>query len=413
LSTRPPFVKSSGKYDVKILRLEIEGFRSLRKVCWEPGGLSLLIGPNGSGKSNLLGVLELLVCSAAGGLGRYVQQEGGIEPLLWDGQADSIRVVVTASPLPPYEDVKSDSLTYDLTLARLKKTSAYRIEAEALENRCEKNRRKAAEAFVLLKRDPRRAMIYDMNRQAIDVRPAVVPEQETLLSSNQGPFSVNPFVTGFREQMAAWRIYQSFHTERDAAIRSPVVARVETQVEDNGQNLIAVLHTLYTESREFKRDLNLAMQAAFGEDFDRLEFPPAADQRVQLRVHWKSLNRGQPAADLPDGMLRFLYLMAILANPSPPPLIGIDEPETGLNPSMLPIIAEFAVEASKRTQLVFSTHSPEFLDAFRDTVPTTTVLEWRDGETDLTTLSGETLAYWLKRYTLGELYRSNELEAMR
>ena len=397
---------------MKILRLEITGFRSLREVSWEPGDLNLLIGPNGSGKSNLLGVLDLLVCSAAGRLGRYVQQEGGMEPLLWDGRADAMRIVVTASPLPPYEDVKSDSLTYDLSLARLKKTSAYRIEAEALENRCEKKRRKTAEAFVLLKRDPGHAIIYDMSRQAIDIRAAAVPEQETLLSSNQGPFSVNPFATGFREQMAAWRIYRTFHTDREAAIRSPVVARVENQVDDDGQNLIAVLHTLYTESRDFKRDLNTAMEAAFGEDFDRLEFPPAADQRVQLRVHWKSLRRGQPAADLSDGMLRFLYLMAILANPSPPPLIAIDEPETGLNPSMFPIIAEYAVEASRTTQLILSTHSPEFLDAFRDTVPTTTVLEWNDGQTDLKVLSGETLAYWLKQYTLGELYRSKELEAM-
>ncbi len=93
-------------------------------------------------------------------------------------------------------------------------------------------------------------------------------------------------------------------------------------------------------------------------------------------------------------------------------MIAIDEPETGLNPSIFPIIAEFAIEASNRTQLIFSTHSPEFLDAFRDTVPTTTVLEWHDGQTDLRVLSGETLAYWLKQYTLGELYRSRELEAM-
>ena len=200
-----------------------------------------------------------------------------------------IRIAVTASPLPPYQDAKSDSLTYELALARLKRTSTYRIDSEALENRCEKRRRKSAEAFVLLKRDQRHSTIYDMNRQAIDVREAVVPEQETLLSSNQGAFSVNPFVSGFREQMAAWSIYQDFHTDRDAAVRSPVIARVENQVDADGQNLIAVLHTLYTESRQFKRDLNTAMQAAFGEDFDKLEFPPAADQRVQLRVHWNSL----------------------------------------------------------------------------------------------------------------------------
>lgn len=398
---------------MKILRLQIEGFRSLRQVCWEPGDLNVLIGPNGSGKSNLLHLLEILARSAAGQLGRYVQQEGGMEPLVWDGRADAIRIVLDASPLPPYEDAEKDTLTYELKMARLKKSSIYRIDAEALENRCQQKRRKGSDAFVLLKRDLHQAMIFDMNRQGIDAaKTASIPEQETLLSANQGPFSVNPFVSRFREQIAAWRIYQTFHTDRDAAVRSPVVARVENQVDEDGQNLIAVLHTLYTESRDFKRDVNTAMEAAFGEDFEKLEFPPAADQRIQLRVHWKSLRRGQSAADLSDGMLRFLYLMAILANPSPPPLIAIDEPEIGLNPSMFPIIAEHAVEAARKTQLIFSTHSPEFLDAFRDAVPTTTVLEWHDGQTDLKVLSGETLSYWLKQYTLGELYRSRELEAM-
>jgi predicted ATPase len=381
-------------------------------VCWEPGDLNVVIGPNGSGKSNLLRTLELLGRSAAGGLGRYIQQAGGIEPLLWDGRVESLRIAVKTSPLPPYDNVARDSLTYEFVLARLGKSSAYRIDREVLENRCDQERNQTAEPFILLKRDRRRAVVFDMNRQAFEAPEASVPEQETLLSLHHGPFVVNRVVGEFREQMAAGRVYQSFHADREATVRGPVVARVENQVDEDGQNLVAMLHTLYTESREFKRDVNTAMEAAFGEEFDRLEFPPAADQRVQLRVHWKSLRRGQPAADLADGMLRFLLLIGILANPTPPPQIAIDEPETGLNPSMFPIIAEYAVEASNRAQLIFSTHSPEFLDAFRGTVPTTTVLEWRDGQTNLKMLSGKTLAYWLKSYTLGELYRSKELEAM-
>jgi predicted ATPase len=403
---------SSEEYAMKILKLEIEGFRSLRNVCWEPGNLNVLIGPNGSGKSNLLRALELLARSASGALGRYVQGAGGMEPMLWDGREDLLRIATLTSPLPPHEIVATDSLTYEIVLARLGKSSAYRINNEILQNRCGKQRNKAAEPFVLFTRDRQRAIVYDRKRQAFEAPENSVPEQETLLSSHQGPFMVNHIVGEFRAQVASWRSYQGFRTDREASVRSPVVARVENQVDDDGQNLVAVLHTLYTENREFKRDVNTAMEAAFGEDFEKLEFPPAADQRVQLRVHWKSLRRGQPAADLSDGMLRFLLLIAVLANPTPPPQIAIDEPETGLNPSMFPIIAEYAVEASKRTQLIFSTHSPEFLDAFRDTVPTTTVLEWRDGQTSLKVLSGETLAYWLKKYTLGELYRSKELEAM-
>jgi predicted ATPase len=95
-----------------------------------------------------------------------------------------------------------------------------------------------------------------------------------------------------------------------------------------------------------------------------------------------------------------------------PSLIAIDEPETGLHPSMLPIVAEYARDASERTQVILTTHSPEFLDAFRDNPPTTTVVEWRDGETNLRLLAGDELDYWLKNYTLGELYRSRELEGM-
>jgi predicted ATPase len=132
-----------------------------------------------------------------------------------------------------------------------------------------------------------------------------------------------------------------------------------------------------------------------------------------MRIRWRSLKREQSAADLSDGTLRFLFLLAILANPSPPPLIAIDEPETGLHPSMFPIVAEYARDAASKAQVIFTTHSPEFLDAFGEDVPTTTVVERQDGQTTLRIVSGDELSYWLKEYTLGELYRSRELEAMR
>ena len=104
--------------------------------------------------------------------------------------------------------------------------------------------------------------------------------------------------------------------------------------------------------------------------------------------------------------------MTVLASPNPPPLIAIDEPEAGLHPSMMPIIAESAVEASRRTQVIFTTHSDRFLDAFHTTKPTTTVANWENGETVLKTIDGETLDYWLQQFTLGSLFRSGELESM-
>ena len=250
---------------------------------------------------------------------------------------------------------------------------------------------------------------YETNRGPEDS----LPEQETLLSFAAGPFSANRFVAEFKEELATWEIHQGFQTHRDVPIRTPQVTRTETLVSADGQNLISVLHTLYTGNRDFKQEVNTAMKAAFGDDFEELVFPPAADQRIQLRIRWRSLKREQSAADLSDGTLRFLFLLAVLANPNPPPLIAIDEPETGLHPSMLPIVVEYARDASSRTQVILATHSPDLLDAFGDEPPTTTIVERQDGETVLQVVSGEEPSYWLTQYRLGELFRSNELESMR
>jgi predicted ATPase len=104
--------------------------------------------------------------------------------------------------------------------------------------------------------------------------------------------------------------------------------------------------------------------------------------------------------------------VAIFADSENYSLIAIDEPETGLHPALFPIIAEYADEASAHSQIIITTHSPEFLDAFDDVTPTVTVFDWVDGETELKTLSGENLQYWLKEYKLGEMFRSGGLEAI-
>jgi predicted ATPase len=186
----------------------------------------------------------------------------------------------------------------------------------------------------------------------------------------------------------------------------------EEKLRADGQNLISFLNTQYTEKRDFKTEIDTAMRAAFGSNFEELVFTPAADQYIQMRVRWKDLEWPQPTGVLSDGTLRFLYLTAALASPNPPSLIAIDEPETGLHPSMFPIIAELAADAAERTQVVLTTHSPEFLNAFDDTIPTVTVFDWHDGETEMRKVSGDRLKYWLEKYKLGELFRDGDLEAI-
>ena len=398
---------------MKIENLKVQGFRSLSDVEWEPGDLNILIGPNASGKSNVLRILEMIANSARGKLGDYVQSEGGMQPLVWDGRSDAITVRVKTSPIEQHRDPVADRLTYELSLAHLKGTSTYRIQHELLGKFHLVEIGLKQQPFKFLERELMRAVVYDQQDQRLEAPDESFAEDETLLSVAAGPFTANRIVSNYRSRLAEWSIYQDLSTNRDAPIRQAAVSRWAQQVEPNGQNLVPVLHTLYSGNRDFEREVDSAMKAAFGDEFEKLVFPPAADQRVQLRVRWKSLRREQSAADLSDGTLRFLFLIAVLASPDPPSLVAIDEPETGLHPSMFPIVAEYASQAASRTQLILTTHSLALLDAFGDHAPTTTVVGWGDGCTALSILSGDELDYWLKEYTLGEMYRSGHLETIK
>jgi len=396
---------------MKILSLNIKGFRSLKDVSWEPGDLNVVIGPNATGKSNLLRMLELISVSAAGGLGKHVQRWGGMVPLVWDGTSEEIGYRVKTSPIDPRRDIDRDSLTYEFAMERIGKTGAFRIGHELLGNYNPVERGERREPFKFLERRAVHGVVFDEKEKVLAKSEAIL-EEESLLSVSGGPLASNHFVAEFRSEIAAWCVYHDFHVNADAPIRQPAVTRHENRVEPDGQNLVSVLHTLYTGDRDFRSSVDEAMKVAFGEDYEGLAFPPAAEQRIQLGVHWKSLRRAQSASDLSDGTLRFLFLLAVLASPSPAPVLAIDEPETGLHPSMLPIVAEYAVEASSRAQIVFTTHSAQFLDAFAETRPLTTVARRVAGETQLKKLQGEALDYWLNEYSLGALFRSGELEEL-
>src|SRR5207244_2142840 len=101
------------------------------------------------------------------------------------------------------------------------------------------------------------------------------------------------------------------------------------------------------------------------------------------------------------GTVRYLCLLAILCDPDPPPFIGIEEPELGLHPDLLPKVADLLVAASKRTQIVATTHSDILIDALTDRPNTVVIVEKHGGETSMKRLEAKTLASWLDKYRLG------------
>ena len=304
---------------------------------------------------------------------------GGMAPLVWDGQARTFGFTAILG-----EPGERGAFSYDLDLARLGESGSYN---------------KAKELICVTKRGAR-----------VELVPAGdFADGETLL------FQVGRDETEaypFKQMIQSWTIHRDMRTDQRAELRGTSISRQERRVKSDGQNLIAVLHTLYPSNRNFTEFLDKAMSAAFPNDYEKLVFPPEANGRVELRVQRKHRKYDDSSADLSDGTLRFLLLMTILGSPDPAPLIAIDEPETGLHPRMMSIVAEVAENAARKSQIIFSTHSPSFLDAFDDEPPTTTIVTMEGSETVLKTIAGEELKRWIEDYSLSKFVFSGEADAV-
>ena len=116
-----------------------------------------------------------------------------------------------------------------------------------------------------------------------------------------------------------------------------------------------------------------------------------------------------PATRLSDGTLRWLCLLAILLDSTSTPLVCLEEPELGLHPDLLPLLARLMREASETRQLIVTTHSEVLVDALTETPESVVVCEKQEGVTEFSRLSRDRLADWLEKYTLGQLWSKGEI----
>ncbi|MBI3582069.1 MAG: AAA family ATPase [Nitrospinae bacterium] len=134
---------------------------------------------------------------------------------------------------------------------------------------------------------------------------------------------------------------------------------------------------------------------------------------IQVFIHEEGLAQPIPATRLSDGTLSFLSLLSILCHPTPPPLICIEEPEIGMHPDIIPLIGELLIKASEITQLIVTTHSDILIDYFSETPEAVVVCEKENSSTIMKRLDANTLASWLKKYKLGQLYLKGEIGGTR
>jgi len=205
-------------------------------------------------------------------------------------------------------------------------------------------------------------------------------------------------------QLQEWVLYCDIDVGPEAPIRQPALVRPTVRLASNGGNLASVLYSMQQQHPATWRETEELLVTLYPE-FHSITFPPeGGDGKVMLRWWERPYERegGFSATLLSDGTLKLLCLIAILKSPDPPALICIDEPELGLHPDWIKVVAELLQSAASRTQLIVATHSPQLVSKL--TPQQVVVTEKSGGETRLGSLSPEDLAKWLQEFNLGELW---------
>lgn len=383
--------------------LQLQNFLSYgsdgEKIELQP--LNVLIGSNASGKSNLIEAMGVLKATPTD-LVAPIRQGGGISDFLWKGEKGTPTAKIEA--ILDYPE-RTMPLRYQISFT----ATGQRLEVvdEAIED-MQPRYSSESEPFFYYRHNRGRSVINvtEDNEQTRKLRTLrredIIPDQ-SILSQRKDPEQY-PELSYLGNKFADIGLYRNWQTGRDSVPRKAQQTDLpEHPLLEDGGNLGLVLNNLQLQlgSRQIIEKLQLFYDAA-----EELNIKIYGGT-VQIFIRETGLIQPIPATRLSDGTLRYLFLIALLLDPTPPPLICIEEPEIGLHPDILPAIAEMLIEASQRTQLIVTTHSDALVSALS---PESVLICDRDDRgSHLNRLDPERLKKWLENYSLGDLWRMGEI----
>ena len=359
--------------------------------------LNILIGPNGSGKSNFVQLFSLLRAAATSNFDQYLVGEGDADNLLWKGiqgtDAKASIEVVMEYPDGSIEEGNQD-LRYELGLVRSPDGRVI-VRSENLEGMLPRQGTSDVAHYVFPASIDSKSSVRAFGGQTVGVRaPAIAAE---ILS-----FELR-FVS---TQLRNMRFYLDWNLGKGSPVRMPHVPK------SNNESLSEDIENLGTTLQNFLLDNQFAsnLKRYLGKIYDDAE-----DIRSRFGAGGTELMVKEelgyiPISRLSTGTLRWLgFLTALLQPPSfspSPSAIFLEEPEIGLHPDMIPILAALLREASEHSQIVVTTHSDYLVEQFSDEPEAVVVCERNRLGTRMTRLDKDTLKLWLENYTLGQLWNS-------
>jgi predicted ATPase len=388
-------------------QITLENLLSFRKTTVELRGLNVLIGANAAGKSNLVEAIGLLQ-AAPTDLNSAVLQQGGARAIC--SLAGAVASPPAASPIAAMEcsGLMGESLQYRLEFSE--EARGFIIIGERLNSIPVDIDLTAPEIYF--ERTPGSVRLGPGSSKFEALRAAVsqIPSTQSVFALYKNPGDTTP-ITRVGRNFEDIRIYREFRTTGNSGARTGVSTSMRKEyLYDGADNLALVLLEM-----DFK-GLHDRVRAYLHRFCDRF-----TDVKVRLdgpiaKTYIEETGLLEPlvSSRLSDGTLKFLSLLAALLYPGIGPLVCIEEPEVGLHPEAIQIVAEALVDASERTQLIVTTHSEALIDALSERPEDVLVTE-RDFEngTQFKRLDRERLSSWLERYTLGALWRKGELGGTR
>ncbi|MEX5686037.1 MULTISPECIES: AAA family ATPase [Pseudomonas] len=349
--------------------LAVANYRSINKLVIPLGRLNLITGPNGSGKSNLYRALRLLAETAQGGVVNALAREGGLDSTFWAGPEHISRrmrngeVPIEATVRQGVKRLRlgfaGEDFSYSIALGLPEKTlSCFSLDPE-IKKECIWSGPFYRPASLLVDRDG--PMIRAREGLGWEVLAQHTPNFDSLFDQ-VGSFRTSPEVMQLREFIRRWRFYDHFRSDADAPVRQPQLGTRTPVLHHDGRDLAAALQTI----REIGDPE--ALQTAISDAFPgaRLSIAPLQGGRFAIEFYQEGLLRPLSAAELSDGTLRYLLLVAALLTPRPPSLMVLNEPETSLHPDLLPALARLIIRASEQCQVWVVSHARRLISALQE-----------------------------------------------
>ena len=361
----------------KLDYITVKGFKSFENLeKFFLKNLNILIGTNGAGKSNFLIFFEMLSWMIKGkNLQEYVANKGGANELLFYGKE------------------QINDIQVELQFLSNEKKNQYAFELR----RNEKNQFKFIE-------EKYRFIRPEIKNKSPRWQYLGVGHDEAKITSEKNITQSILF-----NMLKNCTVYQFHDTSKNSLIKTEGDIQDNIYLKQDGRNLASILYDLKNEEIKKYQEIVEIMQKIFP-IFRDFELEPKYN-RVLLRWRRKLEDSYSLGPNLTsDGTLRCMALVTLLCMPENriSDIILLDEPELGLHPSAIHILAALIKRIAKKKQVIIATQSPQLLDEFDiDNIIITEMSE--NGSTALKRLEEKQYKEWIKDYQLGQLWQENIL----